>query len=513
MRISNNEIEFEDSGWTVSSTSDNRIKVEHDNGEVYYFNDVGELEASSIDVKSVNTDEGRTTRASRADISENNPHDTVIPNGDGAPAWKLHPLLSNPVIDEADVADLSNARFVADPFWRSVGGEIHLFAEIKHDNDGNSTETQNIGYWKGDSPASLSYESGTVLDGEADGADYSYPWFRKIDGEWYLIPSHSGSGVQIYTFDGFDSTPSPTLQETVLTDAANSDPTPFWFNDRWWLITTTNGQATLYYADSGRSITGRTWTEHPISPIGADLTEEGAAGRARVHSHHVEVPIEDQTNTRTKWFRITDLTTTSFSWSEVDTSPILREDQSAVEDTWRRIGMHHIDILSGDWGGQTMAIVDGKDSSNDYSLGVVVPTGTKSGFAKLFKSSSLGGQTMDGSVQTVSWDSVSPDFEGAFDDAANAYVAPTTGWYDVHIRIWFTGQTSTQQAYTRFQRDGSDIRFSQNDKSLDGSNRQSLTNKQTVYLTEGDELTVTAKADNGEINNGRTLFEVSRTTE
>lgn len=63
MRISNNEIEFEDSGWTVSSTSDNRIKVEHNNGEVYYFNDVGELEASSIDVKSVNTDTLNNTPA------------------------------------------------------------------------------------------------------------------------------------------------------------------------------------------------------------------------------------------------------------------------------------------------------------------------------------------------------------------------------------------------------------------------------------------------------------------
>jgi hypothetical protein len=60
MRISNDTIEFEDSGWSVASTDDNRIKVEHDNGSVYYFNDVGELASSSIDVESVSTDDIRT---------------------------------------------------------------------------------------------------------------------------------------------------------------------------------------------------------------------------------------------------------------------------------------------------------------------------------------------------------------------------------------------------------------------------------------------------------------------
>jgi hypothetical protein len=81
MRIANNEIEFEDSGWTVSSTSDNRIKVEHDNGEVYYFNDVGELEASSIDVKSVNTEQVNSITWLDANDSDHpNPQDYLTNN-------------------------------------------------------------------------------------------------------------------------------------------------------------------------------------------------------------------------------------------------------------------------------------------------------------------------------------------------------------------------------------------------------------------------------------------------
>ncbi|NHN50039.1 hypothetical protein G9464_20940 [Halostella sp. JP-L12] len=483
-------------------------------------NDDGELAESDeryqlppSETESLHTEQARTTRSARADLSQNNPHDVMSGEFGGSPAWKEHPQLSNPVVSASDVTDLNNVRFIADPFWRAVDGTIHLLAEIKHDDDGDGSYSQNIGYWKGPSPDSLSYQSGTVLDGQADGVNYSYSLFRKIDDQWYLLPSHSGNGVQIYTFDGFDSTPSPTLQETILTGAANSDPTPIWWEGRWYLITTTNGQATLWYADEGRSITGRSWTEHANSPIGADSTEEGGAGRAHVYPHHIELPIEDQTNTQVRWFRITDLSTSSFSWSEVDTSPILRGDNSLIESTWRRTGMHHMDILAGDWGGEPMAIVDGKDENHDWSLGVAVPTATKSAYARIFKSSSLGAQTMDGSEQTVTFDTVAPDFERAFSEPDNGYVAPTTGWYDVDATLQFTGQTSDHQIYATLHRDGSEVRFSENDLSGSQNHRQSLTINQSVYLLEGQVLTVVAKANNGEVNEGRTVFEVQRANE
>jgi hypothetical protein len=66
---------------------------------------------------------------------------------------------------------------------------------------------------------------------------------------------------------------------------------------------------------------------------------------------------------------VTDLTTNSFAFSEVSTSPILEAGGTG----WRENGMHHLDPW---WvGDRWLCAVDGKNSSDNWSIGIYQNTG------------------------------------------------------------------------------------------------------------------------------------------
>ena len=288
------------------------------------------------------------------------PNSLFMDNGFDLISLRPHPSVVNPVLNKDNVTDVT-ATFVADPFLFFENGTWYMFFEVM------TTPYSQIGY--ATSPDGLAWTYGAIVLSNASYA-YSYPQVFKFDGNYYMIPSADAPDVEIYKATSFPTT--WTLQETITGLTAGFDPSLFRFQNRWWLITYVSNNSYAYYC-SQDSFLNCTWTAHSGNPIvNADASASRGGGRPIVKDDYIIYFYQKDDVTygeKIRPYKITSLTPTSFSQTELATSPIL--EPSSLE-TWRSTGMHTVDIWPSENGSGCLAVVDGHilSGSSVWSIGI-----------------------------------------------------------------------------------------------------------------------------------------------
>ena len=281
-------------------------------------------------------------------------------NGFDLISVRPHPGVVNPVLDKDDVTDVV-AAFVADPFGFYENGTYYMFFEVM------TQPNSQIGYATSSDGLTWTYGAIVLSDGAIA---YSYPQVFKYNGTYYMIPSTSNTVVRIYTATTFPTT--WTLSETI-TVAGGNDPSMFQWSGKWWLLACNSGTDNGYAYYSTIGPTGGTWTAHDNNPIiSADNTKCRGAGRPIVKDDYIIYFYQKGDvvyGEKVRAYKITALTSSTFTETELTTSPIL--EPSSLE-TWRSTGMHTIDVLPSGFGTQGMALVDGHITSGTsvWSIGI-----------------------------------------------------------------------------------------------------------------------------------------------
>lgn len=271
-------------------------------------------------------------------------------------------LVSNPVLSAKDVTDY-DADFIADPFILFYNRRYHLFFEISAGSKVIGHATSPDGYlWD--------YDQAILTDGK----DLSYP-IVFFDGSNYIMtPANDrDEKLKIYISDSFPS--SWSLAEAVPLHAY-PDPTPFYISNqsRWYLVAGNvgGGGVRLWYADRGSSFTGRTWTEHPDSPLyhtGRVKNVDRPGGRPIVYDDgRVDLMFQNSSKSGVIVRRLLTLSPNTVVDAPMAVNPIIEE--SGVSETWNADDMHHIDIQFASKYGGTMAVVDGHNMENEWSIGI-----------------------------------------------------------------------------------------------------------------------------------------------
>ncbi|MFA8441771.1 hypothetical protein [Yoonia sp.] len=268
----------------------------------------------------------------------------------GTDLYDLGPVdgLTNPVLTEEDVTDI-DAVFVADPFLLKESDSYYMFFEIlnRANNQGD------IGLATSPDGLNWNYER-VVLD---EDFHLSYPYVFKWGGEHYMIPeTHEDSSVRLYRASEF-----PLRWEHVsdlLVGHLFVDPTVVYFDNMWWMFSTTprNDLMNLHYSEQLES----GWTPHPMNPVirnDANIARPG--GGIIIHEGRpIRFAQDDdpEYGLQLRAFEITDLTTASYSEVLVDEDPKL----APSGDGWNAAGMHHISIVRE--ANRYLAVVDGRDN-------------------------------------------------------------------------------------------------------------------------------------------------------
>lgn len=346
------------------------------------------------------------------------PNSLFMDNGFDLISLRPHPKVVNPVLDKDDVTD-ETAVFTADPSLFYEDGTWYMFFEV------NTAVRTKIAY--ATSPDALTWTYQQVVLDDVD-LNFSYPHVFKYDGEYYLIPS-SNNYVRIYKATTFPTV--WTLQETLSVTYYN-DPTLFQYKGTWWLFafdTAVTGDAYAYYCTAESPI-GCTWSEWNggAEIVNNRLAAARMAGRPIVKDDYVIFFFQDGVENygdMIRAYKVTDLTTTTYSDVELTTSPILEE--SALE-TWRTDGIHTVDIWPSENGSGCLAVVDGHilSGSNIWSIGMF-ECGT-SGFS-------------DDIAETFGYDN---DVRNYFNSAGNRFEMDLrTSGVNAGLRIKTDGDTNT----------------------------------------------------------------------
>lgn len=316
-----------------------------------------------LDLSRHNLNNGREANIEelKFDKSRRQHNGTTMPTTYNAPILSLHSGANNPVLTGSDMTDLTSDRGIADPCIVYDQGTYHMFAEAI------TTETY---------PSIIHATSPDALNWTYDQAVISpthhiaYPNVFKHDGTWYMTPDHSYND----TDDGFNiykATTWPTdwthVEQAINVTNGLGDPTPILWDGTWYLFITDRDatEKLLWYSDS---LVGGSWTEHSASPIQTDTNTYRNAGRPLVYEDYIDFFSQDDNAGSILCHRITELTKTSFSWTEVATSPIMTP--SGRWD-WMDIDVHHISPMLSTFGQQGLALIDGQNSSSEFSVGVV----------------------------------------------------------------------------------------------------------------------------------------------
>jgi len=257
----------------------------------------------------------------------------------------------NPVLTARDVTDVK-AEFVADPFmiradleanleenstapshpYRATQPNWYMFFEVldKADDKGKiGLATSVNGYhWN--------YER-LVLE---EPFHLSYPYVFKWENDYYMIPeTYQANAVRLYKAAGFPY--EWKFEATLIDNECYVDSSLCYFNDYWWLFTSSINWDTLhlYYA---KTLTGP-WQKHPKSPlITGDKSTARPGGRAIVLNNKIIRYAQDDLHIygeKVRAFEITELSPTAYAEKEVSDSPILSPSGSG----WNAIGMHTVD--------------------------------------------------------------------------------------------------------------------------------------------------------------------------
>jgi len=267
---------------------------------------------------------------------------------------KAHP--NNPILAASDVNDIP-ARFVADPFLLSEGGEFYLFFEILGVDRGV------IGLATSQDGKAFNYR-GVVLK---EPFHLSYPSVFKWRDDYYLVPESAVvNGVRLYK-----ATPFPAkwqYTKTIISDRSLVDSTVFIHQDTLWFFSSSmdNKNLYLFYADQPEG----PWYEHPDSPIvrdnGRDARPAGNildTGSRLIRFAQDSQAYGEQYGKAVRGFEIMSLTRESYRERPLDNNPIL--EGSGIG--WNSEGMHQLSAVSLK-SGQWIAAADGKRRSGQHTF-------------------------------------------------------------------------------------------------------------------------------------------------
>lgn len=245
--------------------------------------------------------------------------------------------LSTPALTAYDVTDV-NAHFIADPFLIKQESLFFLFFEVLDRRDMKGK----IGLATSEDGIDWTYKK-IVLE---QSFHLSYPYVFKWNGSIYMIPeTHQSRSINLYKAEDF---PYKWVQTATLIEGAPfSDASIFYYENLWWLFTSTEPRKSnnlrLYYADD---LLGK-WKEHPSSPIiEKDAKIARPAGRVQMLNgtlYRFAQECSEYYGKSVSFFEITELTKTTYSEAlHTKDSLLLYPGISG----WNKKGMHHIDSLN-----------------------------------------------------------------------------------------------------------------------------------------------------------------------
>jgi hypothetical protein len=390
----------------------------------------GEMSSGSV------TTEHSVTETLGYDYSQQYPQHPNQPVSDGPPAYRPHPGADNPVLtaDDAQSVIGGNVEFVADPFavFDSETGLYHMWMEVSWDSSGGTSFVTEIGH--ATSPDGVTWTFNQICNhGQDVGA---YPMTFKVGGEWYQTPTNKSNDAILFKATNF---PTEWSAETTLFTSADAghnvvDFTPLKWDNVWYGFVSTgssSGDGTgLWYSEDG--LLGN-WQQHPSSPIKSGSDIPRPAGRPLVYEDYIDFFYMDNTiayGAKTRCFRISELTPSTYSDSEVATSPVVG---LTYNERWNHNGMHHIDHIPTRMDGSPIVIVDGISVSNEWAIGAYT-TADKPQYAAKAHLNSTQDISSTAVLQFVNRDF---DYADAWDTTNYGYVAPVSGKFRFNLDIEF----------------------------------------------------------------------------
>ena len=475
--------------------------ISHKDSGQQVVNESGDVTAP-VNNDSVSTKNASIKKQFHIDYSQNNPLPERSFEQSGPPNLKPHPGASNPVLTVSDVSDLSDADFVADPFLVHENGMYYLFFETARANNPNA-----ISYASSPDGLTWTYESSVITDASVE---YSYAQIFKYGGRWYMMPSTGAdtNEVHIYQADSFPGSWSKT--ETPLTGNAHLDPTIFQHNGHWWLISADNSTSpysiNAYYADQP---IGGSWTAHSQNPILQQKRTQRPGGRPLTYPDSVDFFWQDWVNQGSdmlRCYRITELTSSSFAHSEISTSPLL---QPARNGKWNDRNMHHLDILTGYVGGPPLAVVDGKNSNEEWSLGIYTVADTPETDFRVSRTGTNQSILSD-TFTTINFDTTEYDIADAVSLSNDQFTAPTSGYYEFTGLATFDVTGSPCRVLARLRNVTAGEVLGENNSAMSSDIRETTQVTATGYLTEGDAVELLVWQNSGGsmdlISSSRSLY-------
>ena len=264
---------------------------------------------------------------------------------------QLNPLLEpdHPVLTRESVSDV-RAGFVADPFMLKVDGTWNMFFEVMN------LETKNgeIGLATSQDARQWSYQK-IIL---REPFHLSYPYVFEWKNEHYMIPeAYRTKSVRLYKAVNFPARWS--FVTTLLEGDDFVDPSIFYFNQRWWLLSDLHRAP--FFAGTLRLFTSDHleggWTEHPQSPV-LEGSPHIARPGGRVVTWNGKLVRYTQDccpnyGTQVRAFEITECTPKTYRDQVVDVAPVVSPSGAG----WNESGMHHVDPHKD--GSRWIACVDG----------------------------------------------------------------------------------------------------------------------------------------------------------
>jgi hypothetical protein len=268
----------------------------------------------------------------------------------GSDLRALHPLrgIRNPVLTVAHVRDVP-ALFVADPFLVRANDDWWLFFEVLH----ATLRRGQVGVAVSRNGREWEY-CRIVLD---EPFHLSYPLVFQWNGAYYMTPE-TASQRQVRLYRAVDFPFRWEYAATLLEGDDYLDPTPFFYQGRWWMLVGTNIKRNdtlrLYYAATPLG----PWQEHPHSPIvRGDARMARPAGRV-LHKNGQLIRLAQDCSRnygrRVLAFEVTELTLERYTERPFGSAALLEPGRLG----WNDHGMHTLDLHSSDEGAW-IAYVDG----------------------------------------------------------------------------------------------------------------------------------------------------------
>ena len=235
---------------------------------------------------------------------------------------------TNPVLSWRDIRH-PDVAFVADPFLIRRNSTWHLFFELFNTKSGRGE----LGVASSADLSSWRFEK-VVL---AEPFHLSYPFVFEHEDTYFMIPeSRQAHGIRLYRATNF---PLSWTLERELISGDYSDPSPVFFQGRWWIFACKSPYSlAIFYANDLRG----PWHEHAKSPFYVD--DKGLArpgGRPVVVNGQLVRFVQDNREGYGKKVRamvVDTLTPTEFAEHPADRDPFF----APHGDHWARNGMHHI---------------------------------------------------------------------------------------------------------------------------------------------------------------------------